>query len=281
MKSKKLAVFLAVTMLTNAMPVTAFAQSKVDDSLIDQSLISQSNEMRRTLEQVNALIASMEKYKTASQDDKQSAFVNSARLMITLLGLGSTMLHFKNTQAESSIELTLAAISGVLSTVLEKYTASQQINMDDVKKLIVQQQNTMTRSLGEVGGKDAILMAGAVSQLAQINSELDSKAGDIKRQIDNGQVDMAIVSIVTLALHYAAPFMPKKMKDTISEKAPNLVSKLATTKKRSMQGLGATNVATLLATIAGLGGSSSQSQLDKILANLYATKANLMKQTGG
>ena len=279
MKSKSLAILLSTVLLTNAVPMAAFADNKIDDTLIDQSIRAQSNEMKRTLAQVNALIASMEKYKTASQDEKQNAFVNAARLMITLLGLGSTMVHVKNAQADSSIELTMAAVTGVLSTVLEKYVSSQKINMDEVKALLNQQQSSMTKSLSTASGEDAILLTGAVSQLADINSQLDSKMNDIKRQIDNGQVDMAVISITTLVLHYAAPFLPKKIKDAVSQKAPNLVDKLASTKKRSMQGLGATNVATLLATISGLGGASSQAQLDRILANLYATKANLMKQT--
>ena len=280
MKKQSLSMLLAALMVTNSVPMAAMAQSRVDDALIDQSIAAQSNEMKRTLQQIDALISSMEKYKSASQSEKQNAFVNAARLMITLLGLGSTMVHVKNTQAESSIELTLAAISGVLSTALEKYVSSQQINMDDVKKLIEDQQSNLKNALGEADARDADLIAGAVSQLSTINSELDSKMGDIKRQIDNGQVDMAIISITTLVLHYATPFLPQKMRAAVSDKAPNLVNKLATTKKRSMQGLGATNIATLLSTIAGLGGASSQAQLDKILANLYATKANLMKQGG-
>ncbi|MGZ6418871.1 MAG: hypothetical protein ACXWPX_10180, partial [Pseudobdellovibrio sp.] len=155
------------------------------------------------------------------------------------------------------------------------------INMDDVKSLLNQQQPEMTRSLGSASGQDAVLLSGAVAQLADINSQLDNKMNDIKRQIDNGQVDMAVISITTLVLHYAAPFLPQKIKNIVSEKAPNLVDKLGQTRKRSMQGLGATNIATLLATLTSLGSQSSQAQLDRILANLYATKANLMKQTGG
>ncbi len=280
--AKTLAIFLSTIMLTNALPMSAYAfkEAQIDDSLIDQSIKAQSGEMKRTLDQVNALISSMEKYKSASQNEKQNAFVNAARLMITLLGLGSTAVHVKNVQAESSIELTMAALTGVLSTVLEKYVSSQKINMDEVKTLINKQQNSMSASLSQASGEDAVLLAGAVSQLADINSQLDSKMNDIKRQIDNGQVDMAIISISTLVLHYAAPFLPKKMKDAVTNKAPNLVTKLSGTRKKSMQALGSTNVATLMATLAGLGGASSQAQLDRILANLYATKANLMRQTG-
>ena len=93
MKKQSISMLLAALMVSNSVPMAAMAQSRVDDALIDQSIAAQSNEMKRTLQQIDALISSMEKYKTASQSEKQNAFVNAARLMITLLGLGSTMVH--------------------------------------------------------------------------------------------------------------------------------------------------------------------------------------------
>ena len=131
---------------------------------------------------------------------------------------------------------------------------------------------------GAASPRDAELIAGAVAQLGQINGELEGKMGDIKRNIDSGQMDMAIISIATLALNYAAPFLPQKLKAAVSEKAPNLIGQAAKTKKQSMQAMGATNVATLLSTLASLGSAGSQAQLDKILSNLYVARANMLKQ---
>lgn len=280
MKTKSISLLLTTVMVGNILlPSVVHAQSRIDESLIDQSLTRQSNEMRRTLSEINALIASMEKYKASNSNDKQGRFVNMARLMITLLGLSSTAIHVKNKQAESSIALTLAAISGVLSTALEKYADSQQFDMSQVRSLLAEKQAEMTQLTG-VSREDQIKISEAASQIAAINSDLSTKSADIQRQIDNGQTGVAIVSVITLVLHYAAPFLPARVRAAVSERAPTVVSRLATTKRSSMQGLGAANIATVLSTVVGLSGPGAQAQLDRILSNLYATRANLLKGIG-
>lgn len=281
MKSKSISLLLSAVMAGNVLlPSMALAQSRIDDSLINQSINAQSAEMRRTLRQIDALIASMERYKNASTNEKQSAFVNTARIMITLLGLASTAVHAKNAQAESSIELTLAAVSGVLSTALERYASSQQFDMSQVRALLAKEQSTLTSSLSGASREDQIMISQAISQIADINSDLSTKVNDIQHQIDNGQTGVALVAIITLVLHYAAPYLPAKIRNAVSEKAPTMVTRLAATKKGSMQGLGAANIATLLSTVVGLSGPGAQSQLNHILSNLYVAKANLMKQLG-
>lgn len=281
MKSKNIALVLSTVLLTNTLGFSAHAYKqvetvKIDESLIDQSITAQSKEMQRNLLQVTALIKSIESYKTASQSEKQNAFVNAARLMITILGLGSTAVHMKNVQAQSSIELTLAAVAGVLSTALEKYVSTQKIDMNEVRDLLTKNQQDLVNSIsGSVSREDAALISGAVAQIAQINSELDSRMNDIKRTIDSGQVDLAIVAFVTIALNYAAPILPKKLKDIVANKAPTLLGHAAKTKKQGMQAMGSTNIATLLSTVAGLAGKDSQAQLDAILSNLRVTQANL------
>lgn len=281
MKSKNIALLLSTVLLTNTVGFSAHAYKeagrvKIDESLIDQSITAQSKEMERNLLQVTALIKSIESYKTSSQGEKQNAFVNAARLMITILGLGSTAVHMKNVQAQSSIELTLAAVAGVLSTALEKYVSTQKIDMNEVKDLLTKNQQDLVNSIsGSVSREDAALISGAVAQIAQINSELDSRMNDIKRTIDSGQTDLAIVAFVTIALNYAAPILPKKLKDIVANKAPTLLGHAAKTKKQGMQAMGSTNIATLLSTVAGLAGKDSQAQLDAILSNLRVTQANL------
>lgn len=281
MKSKNIALVLSTVLLTNTVGFSAYAYNqaqavKIDESLIDQSLSAQSKEMERNLLQVTALIKSIETYRTTSQGEKQNAFVNAARLMITILGLGSTAIHMKNVQAQSSIELTLAAVAGVLSTALEKYVSTQKIDMNEVRDLLTKNQQDLVNSIsGAVSKEDAALISGAVAQIAQINSELDSRMNDIKRTIDSGQTDLAIVAVVTLALNYAAPFLPKKLKEVVSNKAPTMLGHAAKTKKQGMQALGSTNIATLLSTVAGMAGKDSQAQLDAILSNLRVTQANL------
>ncbi|MBY0555083.1 hypothetical protein K2P97_11185 [bacterium] len=281
MKSKNIALVLSTVLLTNTVGFSAHAYNqaqavKIDESLIDQSLSAQSKEMERNLLQVTALIKSIETYRTTSQGEKQNAFVNAARLMITILGLGSTAIHMKNVQAQSSIELTLAAVAGVLSTALEKYVSTQKIDMNEVRDLLTKNQQDLVNSIsGAVSKEDAALISGAVAQIAQINSELDSRMNDIKRTIDSGQTDLAIVAVVTLALNYAAPFLPKKLKEVVSNKAPTMLGHAAKTKKQGMQALGSTNIATLLSTVAGMAGKDSQAQLDAILSNLRVTQANL------
>ncbi len=276
MKSKNLALFVSTVMLTNMVGFSAMAaNTKVNDELIDQSIKAQSNEMSRNLEQVNALIKSIENYRSQSEGEKQNAFVNAARLMITVLGLSSTAVHLKNIQAQSSAELTLAAVTGILSTVLEKYVSSQKIDMNEVKSLIAKNQKDLVNSIGGVSKEDAALITGAVAQLSQISSGLDSQMNDIKRTIDSGQTDVAIVAFVTIALHYAAPFLPQKLKDIVSNKIPTLLGQASKTKKQGMQALGGANIATLLSTVAGMAGKDSQAQLDSILSNLRVSQANL------
>ncbi len=278
--SKSTALLLSAVMAGNILlPSIVHAQSRIDNSLIDQSLNAQSAEMRRTLAEINALISSMERYKASSTNDKQGKFVNMARLMITLLGLSSTAIHVKNKQAESSIALTLAAISGVLSTALDKYANSQQFDMSEVRRLLADKQVEMAQAAG-VTREDQIKISEAAAQIAAINSDLSTKSSDIQRQIDNGQVGVAVVSVITLVLHYAAPFLPAKVRSAVSERAPTVVSRLATTKRSSMQGLGAANIATVLSTVVGLSGPGAQAQLDRILSNLYTTRANLLKGIG-
>lgn len=281
MKSKSISLLISTVMVGNILlPSVVHAQSRIDNSLIDQSISAQSAEMQRTLRQINALISSMEKFKSASANDKQGAFVNTARVMITLLGLSSTAIHAKNAQAESSIALTLAAISGVLSTALEKYASTQQFDMSQVRSLLANEQSSLTRSLSGASREDQIMISQAISQIATINSELSTKVNDIQHQIDNGQVGVAVVAIITLVLHYAAPYLPAKLRTAVSERAPTVVTRLAATKKGSMQGLGAANIATLLSTVVGLSGPGAQSQLNRILSNLYVAKANLLKELG-
>lgn len=274
---KNISLFLSTVLVTNVVGFSAMAAEnvRINESLVDQSIIAQTNEMRRNLEQVNALIKSIENYRSQSEGEKQNAFVNAARLMITVLGLSSAAVHVKNIQAQSSAELTLAAVTGILSTVLEKYVTSQKIDMNEVKSLLIKNQQELVNSIGGVSKEQAALITDAVGQLAQISSGLDSQMNDIKRSIDSGQVDVAIVAFVTLALHYAAPFLPQKLKDIVANKMPTMLDRAAKTKKQGMQALGSTNIATLLSTMAGMAGKDSQAQLDSILANLRVTQSNL------
>lgn len=274
---KNISLFLSTVLVTNVVGFSAMAaeNARINEDLIDQSIIAQTNEMRRNLEQVNALIKSIENYRSQSDSEKQNAFVNAARLMITVLGLSSAAVHVKNIQAQSSAELTLAAVTGILSTVLEKYVASQKIDMNEVKSLLLKNQQDMINSIDGVSKEQAALITDAVGQLAQISSGLDDQMNDIKRSIDSGQLDLAIVAIATLALHYAAPFLPQKLKDVVANKAPTMLGHAAKTKKQGMQVLGGTNLGTLFSTMAGMAGKDSQAQLDSILANLRVTQSNL------
>lgn len=273
MKSRNLSLLISTVIFSNMVGFSAIAKTPVSaESLIDQSITAQSNEMRRNLAQVEALIKTIEVYRTQSQNEKQNAFVNAARLMITVLGLSSTAVHLKNIQAQSSAELTLAAMTGVLSTMLEKYISSQKIDMREVKALLVKNQQDLVNSISGASKEEAALISGAVAQLSQISSGLDSQMNDIKRTIDSGQIDIAIV---TIALNYAAPFLPQKLKDIVSNKVPTLIGQASKTKKQGMQALGGTNIATLLSTITGMAGKDSQAQLDSILTNLRVTQANM------
>lgn len=276
MKSRNLSLLVSTVIFFNMVGFSAMAKTPViAESLIDQSITAQSNEMRRNLAQVEALIKTIEIYRTQSQNEKQNAFVNAARLMITVLGLSSTAVHLKNIQAQSSAELTLAAMTGVLSTMLEKYISSQKIDMREVKALLAKNQQDLVNSISGASKEEAALISGAVAQLSQISSGLDSQMNDIKRTIDSGQIDIAIVAIVTIALNYAAPFLPQKLKDIVSNKVPTLIGQASKTKKQGMQALGGTNIATLLSTITGMAGKDSQAQLDSILTNLRVTQANM------
>lgn len=278
MLSKKISLFVASVMVTNFIGTAAYAKktSEVDESLIDQSIVAQNLELKRNLEQVTALIKSIEKYRTASKDEKQNAFVNAARLLITVLGVSSAAVHVKNAKAQSSVELTLTAVMGVLSTVLEAYVASQKIDMEEVKELLAKHQQELVGSISSATDqKDAVMIAAAVAQLGQISESMNSQMNDIKRAIDAGQVDVAIIAFSTLVLNIAAPFLPGKIKDAVVNKAPTLIGHAAKTKKHSMQGLGATNLATVFSTFAGMMGKDSQQQLDSILANLRVTQANM------
>ena len=162
MKSRNLALFVSTVLITNIVGLSAMAAPKVADELIDQSIAAQSNELRRNLDQINALIKSIETYRTQSQGEKQNAFVNAARLMITVLGLSSTAVHLKNIQAQSSAELTLAAFTGVLSTALEKYVSTQKIDMNEIKALLAKNQQEMVNSIVGANKVEVVLISGVV-----------------------------------------------------------------------------------------------------------------------
>ena len=277
MKSKSISILVSIALLTNMSGFSALAQDAnlVDESLIDQSLAAQNNELKRNLAQVNVLINSIQAYRTSSEGDKQSAIVNKLRVMVTLLGLASTALFFKSEKAQSSIELTLAAVMGALSTTLGKYAETQKIDMEEIRRLLAENQKDLINSLDKVNQQDAALIAGAVAQLSQISDSIDSQMNDIKNTIDSGQTDIAIVAVITLVLHSVTPFLPNKLKEIVLNKASTLVGHAVKTKTQSMWALGGTNVATLLATVAGMAGKDSKVQLDSILANLRVTQANL------
>ncbi len=273
---KRRSLLLSTVIVANMFGFAAAAMPKAfDEALIDQSIAAQSNELQRSLDQVNALIKSIETYRTASQGEKQNAFVNAARLMISVVGLSSVVIHLQNAKAQSSIELTLAAVMGVLSTALEKYVSTQKIDMEEIKALLVKNQKDLVLSIDKASKEDAALIAGAVAQLSQISASMNSQMNDIKRTIDSGQTDLAIVAVITLVLNYAAPFLPNKLKAIVSNKAPILLGHAAKTKRHSMEALGVANITALLATIAGMAGKDSQIQLDSILSNLRITQANL------
>ncbi len=276
MKPRNLALFVSTVIVSNMIGLSAMAAgAKVSDELIDQSIAAQSTEMRRSLDQINALIKSIETYRTQSGGEKQNAFMTGARLMIAIMGITSTAVHLNNIQAQSSAELTLAAFTGVLSTALEKYASTQKIDMNEIKTLLAKNQQELVNSIAGANKQEAALISGAVAQLSQISTGLDSQMNDIKRTIDSGQTDVAIVAIVTLALHYAAPFLPQKLKDIVSNKVPTLLGQVLKTKKQGMQALGGVNIATLLSTLAGMAGKDSQAQIDTILSNLWVTQANM------
>lgn len=277
MKSKNISFFMSAVIAFNLVGYSVFADTKklVDESLIDQSIDAEKDQLKRSFDQIAALIKSIETYKAGAQGEKQNAFVNAARLMITVLGLANTVKHIKNVKAESSIELTLAAVMGALSSTLEKYVATQKIDMGEVKELLTKKQEELISAASESNNEDAALIVDAVKKLSEISESLGGQMNDIQQVIDEGQTDVAITAIITLVLNYAAPFLPKKIKDIVANKTPVVLGLAVKTKKRSQQALGATNIATLLSTVAGMGSKSSQAQLDMILSNLRLTQANI------
>ncbi len=286
MKSSLIALTIAMTMTANSMAFAASAAAidtksdiKIDESLIEQSLAGENKKMQETIAQVDALIKAIEQYRDGAANNKQSSFVTSARLMITLLGLSAGFVHLKNRQAESSISLTLAAVAGALSVLLEKYASGQRIDIMDIQKELAKNQKLIADELHVSAGltkKDAALIAETVAHIGDINNEIQDTAGEIQKHIDNGQMDVAIVSIVTLVMHYAAPFLPAKVKDAVAGKAPNALAAIGQTKKQGQQVLGATNVGTLFSTLIGMGGKNSQQQMNTVLTNLYNTRSKLV-----
>mgnify|MGYP001604068815 FL=1 len=270
---------MSLVMAFNLVGYSAFAakanENLVDESLIDQSINAEEQQLKRSFDQITALIKSIETYKAGAQGEKQNAFVNAARLMITVLGLANTVKHIKNVKAESSIELTLAAVMGALSSTLEMYVSKQKIDMGEVKELLNKKQEELIATASESNNEDAVLIVDAVKKLSEISDSLNSQMNNIQQLIDEGQTDVAITAIITLVLNYAAPFLPKKMKEIVANKAPTALGLAVKTKRRSMQALGGTNIATLLSTVVGMGSKSSQDQLNMILSNLRLTQANI------
>jgi hypothetical protein len=64
---------------------------------------------------VRGLIGQIEKFRDASSSEKQSDFVNVARFLIVATGVGTSFLHLKNVQVESSISLATAGVMGLLN----------------------------------------------------------------------------------------------------------------------------------------------------------------------
>jgi|GEM_PF-6207472 len=291
-KSKKISCLLSLLMFINTGGVAAYAENLqpitslrplktvqtvlVDTSLVEDSVNRENAEIKNSLERIDALIKAIETYKASIQDSTQNNFIGLAQIMIMILGLSSTAAHIKNIKLESSIDLTLAAVMGVLSTALQHYVDTQKIDMDVVKALLVHEQEQLQNSVAEsANAHEADLISESVKQLAEIIIAMDDIMSDIKNNINSGQEGLAITAIVTLALNYAAPFLPNKIKTKITEKAPVFVARATETKKIGKQSLASTNIITSLSSVVGLASKSSQAQLEAILINLRVTQANL------
>jgi len=262
--------------ITSLRPLKTVQTVLVDTSLVEDSVNRENAEIKNSLERIDALIKAIETYKASIQDSTQNNFIGLAQIMIMILGLSSTAAHIKNIKLESSIDLTLAAVMGVLSTALQHYVDTQKIDMDVVKALLVHEQEQLQNSVAEsANAHEADLISESVKQLAEIIIAMDDIMSDIKNNINSGQEGLAITAIVTLALNYAAPFLPNKIKTKITEKAPVFVARATETKKIGKQSLASTNIITSLSSVVGLASKSSQAQLEAILINLRVTQANL------
>lgn len=284
---KKSVIFSLATVLLSQSVAFAAQQTNreaaIDQTLIDASLMAQGQDMKKSVAQIEEMIKSIEAFKNASTSEKETFLINTARMLITFLGVSAGAVHIKNKHIESSASLSTAAVAGLLSSLLEAYAQNKKIDMTQIKGLLLENQKILSAEVGLVDKETGEMIIDAVKQIGDINSQLQTNATQIQQMLDNGQMGAAVVAVSTIALNYLGPILPKKLKEAIANKAPVMIekSKNAAQKghKAGVQTLAGTNGITMISTLVGMSSKDAQTQINSILSNLYVARAKLIQET--
>lgn len=301
-KKQTLAFSLSLVMGVNAVGMLSASTAMATDlnvaaPIVDLDLLNQSSvegtkqqleSLQKTLAQVDTLIAKFEEYKKTAMASSDQPVVTFMRMTIGLIGLTSGMVHMKNAQADASLSLITTAVSGVLSTALESYVKNGRVDIDILSQTLVAHQAELSKGLdaavasGDMSASDRQLVAQAVEQIGNINNDLSDTASEIQEKISVGQQEATLAAVALIGFKYLSKFLPASVRESLVIKMPKTTS---VAQKAGQSGvvvgaktLGTMNLAPLLSSLAGLTSPSAMKQIDKILANLYSTRANIIAQ---
>ncbi|AZZ36958.1 hypothetical protein CIK05_09185 [Bdellovibrio sp. qaytius] len=287
--TKRIALSLAVLIAANSTAFAATDRDKqlagvVDEALLEISSETSSAQMQQSITQVEALIKNIKGLSNDSMSNKDQAFINTARLLISMLGISAGVVHFKNKDAESVAAIVTAVGAGVLSSALDAYSQHRKLDLGDLKNLLAQNQQVLADNLKNISPEateQGEQIVQAITQIADLNNKLNENSGALQQMIDNGQVASAVVAVGTIVLNHTGSLVPKKIKDGLLAKLPEILEKTKSAaqagKKAGVNTLASTNGMTLLSTLAGLTGPDAQNQVNTILANLEVARAKLIQ----
>ena len=266
---------------TPALDVGAVMTEAQIKELVAHSLEIEVKDAEDALESVEAIIAALKGFQQQALANEENPTVTVLRSIVTFGGLALQLKKITDKNGgilDDSASLALSALLGAVQTVLDGYKQYNQIDLREVKKVLIENQDRIASSMN-IDSEQAALIASVVGDLGKLNADIKTNIDEINNNINEGKYYLAGTAILGLVTHYAAKYLPQTAKEKMIEKVSDkFVENAAKTKNVSQHGLGSTSFLELISMATGLAGEEPQAVLEQTIAELNKAKSELIVQ---
>ncbi len=271
---------LLTILLSNQLAIaatTTTASTPIDFKVLQEAAQAAGVKVNVTSLQVNSLIQSIESLKKVSSEN-ETPVIKGLRGLVIILGLVAGGHAVKNGVAETTGSLSLAAISSVVSTLIEGYIQYQTVDLKQINETIVRFKDELSKSAGLDPETTATIIE-TLQNLSAIQADLASSAVEIKDMVDKGNYVAAATAVVAILIKQTGRIIPQKTQIALETKFLGFFNGTKKAAEKGQKGgvltLAGTNPTALLSTVLGVSGPNSQKALEQILTNLQIAQIKL------
>lgn len=280
MKSRLIALSVVMSLTINQTALAAtMGGDSFDDNAAAAAVSGVESKTAESVKQLDQLITSIKELQATNEKNGDDKYVKAANIIVSSLSMATFIAHIRGEKSlETSLSLVTSSVTSVLSTALDYYQSGKRVSLEQVGEALIKHQEVIANLAG-LNQQQQVAASQLVTDLADINKNLQFTAGRLQQQISEGRRDVVVVTVLSLGIVYLARFVPNSIKKQIADDATQAEIKLAKGSKASAfrlnQATGASSVADLLQFAAGFASESSQAQMQKVLFDLNTAKTKM------